>query len=75
MCDLCQEDTFSFYITFCRTHPDAVMVVSTEHKASFSPAEKALIRRMFPGRHIRWEQRSIPDHAHCHISSCGDGLS
>jgi hypothetical protein len=67
-CELCQTSAFPFLITFCRSHPDQILIVSTEHKPEFSEQEKGLIKKMFPDRTIRWEMRSIKDHAHAHIS-------
>lgn len=67
MCDLCDRDSFPFYLTFCRTHTSTPMVVSTKHKPDFSEQEKDMIRRVFPDKHVRFEMRSIKDHAHCHI--------
>ncbi len=72
MCDLCDHDSFPFYLTFCRTCQGGgkiPMVVSTEHKPHFSPEEKDMIKRMLPDRKIRWQQRKIKNHAHCHILS------
>ena len=65
MCDLC--GSFPFYLTFCRTHTDTPLVVSTTHKPKFSNEERDMIRRLFPDHNIRFEMRSIPGHAHCHI--------
>lgn len=64
-CDLC-EGKFRFYITTCRTCK-IPMIVSTDHKAEFSKNERRLIQAMFPGIRIRWRQRKIHDHAHCHL--------
>ena len=66
-CSLCDKGSFKFYVTFCRSHPDLPLVVSTSHKPEFSEEEKELIQKIFHGREIRWEQRTIKNHAHCHI--------
>lgn len=66
-CELCQVQEFPFLITFCKSHPDEILVVSTEHKKEFNKYEKELIRKMFPGEEIRWIMNSIKNHAHCHI--------
>jgi hypothetical protein len=66
-CSLCKHETFKFYITFCWSHPDSPMVVSTTHKPHFSEEEKNLIKKMFPDKRIRWEPGDIPEHAHAHI--------
>lgn len=66
-CPLCNKPTFKFYITFCRSHPDYPLIVSTIHKPEFSKEEKELIKKIFPNREIRWEMRSIPQHAHAHL--------
>lgn len=65
-CSLCDKESFSFYITFCRTC-NIPMLVSTVHKSNFSDEEKQLIKRMFPDRNVRYEMRSIKFHAHCHL--------
>jgi hypothetical protein len=72
-CDLCKTYDFPFLITFCKSHPDQILLVGLGHKPGFDEEEKKLIRRMFPERNIRWEQRSIKDHAHCHIA-CKTGF-
>lgn len=66
-CPLCGPARFPFYITFCSSHPDTPLVVSTEHREEFTSEQREMIERLFPGRRIRWEQRSIPEHAHCHV--------
>jgi hypothetical protein len=43
------------------------MLVLTEHRPYFTDEERALIRKMFPEKVIRWEMRQIPNHAHCHL--------
>lgn len=70
MCDLCDHDSFPFYLTFCCTCEGGgrvPMVVSTEHKPNFSEEEKDMIRRIFPDGRIRFRMRKIKDHAHCHV--------
>lgn len=71
MCDLCKlaeggTRGESFIITICNTCK-IPLIVSREHKAEFSAQEMLNIVAMFYGRKIRWEQRRILDHAHCHI--------
>jgi len=66
-CKLCKTKEFPFLITFCHTHPDSILMVSTEHKKEFNGKEKELIERMFPTHKIRWKMNSIPDHAHAHL--------
>ena len=65
MCELCELGE-GLKITICRTC-GVPMVVSCEHKPEFSTEERAMIERLFYGRGIRWEMRSIKNHAHCHI--------
>ncbi len=65
MCELC-EISDGFIITICRKC-GTPLVVSREHKSEFSLEEQFLINKMFSGRKKRWEMRTIPDHAHCHI--------
>ena len=48
------------------------MAVLKAHRSSFSDVEKDHIRAVFhrlstDGGIIDWEQRKIPDHAHCHL--------
>lgn len=66
-CELCEKDSFDFYITFCRSHPDEILIVATHHRPNFTAMETAKIRKMFQNRKIRWEMRSVKDHAHAHI--------
>lgn len=67
-CELCDlvNGKDGFIITMCHTC-NLPMIVSREHKDEFSEEEKALIKRMFPHSRIRWEQRRIKNHPHCHI--------
>ena len=65
MCELCLLEG-GLKITICRTC-GIPMVVSYDHKPGFSEAERELVKRIFPTREIRWEQRQIHNHAHCHI--------
>ncbi len=67
MCELCDKESFKFYITFCRTHKDMPMIVSTIHKPKFTEEEKEMIKKMFPNRKIIFEQQSIKTHAHAHL--------
>ena len=55
------------------------MAVLKAHRAQFTEEEKEHIRhllrlnrfkRQFNGEVIDWEQRRIPDHAHCHLRPC-----
>ena len=66
-CPLCEKESFSFYITLCRSHRRTPLIVSVEHKREFSEGEKNMIRAMFPDRHVRFKMRTIPDHAHAHL--------
>jgi len=43
------------------------MIVATKHKESFTVEEMQRLDLMFPDHHIRYEMRSIPDHAHAHV--------
>ncbi len=66
-CPLCDRASFPLYITFCDSHPSWPLIVSSAHKPSFNKDEQGLIGRLFSRRRIRWEMKSIQDHAHCHI--------
>ena len=69
MCDLCDlalEGGEGFIITICRTC-HIPMIVSRVHNTEFSKEEKQEIIMMFPSRKIRWTNREILDHAHCHL--------
>ena len=66
-CPLCDKESFKFYITFCRTHKNTPLIVSTKHKIDFTEEEKEKIKKMFPNRKVRFEMKSIMNHAHCHI--------
>ncbi|MDP6114959.1 MAG: hypothetical protein QGG53_24105, partial [Planctomycetota bacterium] len=66
-CPLCDQESFRFYITLCRSHKRTPLIVSVEHKQDFSQKEKDMILAMFPDRHVRFRQRTIEDHAHCHL--------
>jgi len=70
MCELCKlnNSTDGFILTICHTCGIPLMV-SREHRPEFAEWEKCFIASMFPGKKIRWEQRQIQDHAHCHILS------
>ncbi len=66
-CPLCNKKSFPFYITFCDTHCQTPLIVSCTHKKEFSMEEKYKIKKMFHGRNVRFEMRSLPLHAHAHI--------
>ena len=68
MCELCDLNSGEdgFILTMCSTC-NVPMVILREHRATFTEDEKARIGEMFRGAKIRWEQRKITDHAHCHI--------
>jgi len=67
-CDLCKlaQSNGGFVITICKTC-GIPLVVSRYHRAEFTGAEKEMIKQIFNGTRIRWGQRSIIDHASCHI--------
>lgn len=64
-CDLCALSD-GFTMAICRKC-NIPMVVLRAHRAEFTETEKARIRSLFPEKRIRWEMRSIHDHAHCHL--------
>lgn len=66
MCDLCELKGCKYKLVTCNTC-NIPMIVSVDHKPSFSEEEKKEIKRMFPRMKIRWNQRKIKDHAHCHL--------
>ena len=68
-CELCQVREFPFLLNFCKSHPNQLLVVGTEHRLEFTKTEKDLIKEMFPGNlyDIRWTMEKIPDHCHCHV--------
>ena len=70
MCRLCElnNGTGGFILTICDTCK-VLLVVLREHRAEFTEEERQRIHSLFPGSKIRWEQRQIQDHAHCHILS------
>lgn len=43
------------------------MIVATKHKEAFSVEEMQRLERMFPDHPIRFEMRSLPEHAHAHV--------
>lgn len=73
-CVLCEmkESRLQFLITSCVScdekyggiHP---IIISFEHRPEFTDEEKKFIQAIFLNRNIRWERRSIPNHAHAHI--------
>ncbi len=66
LCDLSQNEKDGFIITVCKTC-GVPLIVAHNHREEFTPEEKELIQDMFPEYRIRWEQRKIKDHAHCHL--------
>tara|TARA_Y100000310_G_scaffold16976_1_gene16866 strand:- start:832 stop:1104 length:273 start_codon:yes stop_codon:yes gene_type:complete len=72
-CPLCDDESFSFYITLCKSHKCTPMIVSVEHNAEFTAEEKDMILWMFPDRHVRFKMRTIHDHAHCHLELQKEG--
>jgi len=79
-CELCnpQKETegvfdlpegFEFNVFRCRTHHEFMIV--SRHHGGWEPGEKEMAEKLrdilFPGKEIRWEMRSVPDHAHCHV--------
>lgn len=72
-CPLCDKESFSFYITYCKSHPDTPLVVSTKHEPKFSQSEKDIINRMFSEHfNVRFEMRSILDHSHAHLEKLNE---
>ena len=65
-CCLCDLKGSFLRVTVCKTC-GVPMLVHTDHRAEFTDMEKRLIEVMFPGAKIRWRQRKIHDHAHCHL--------
>ena len=65
MCRLCDCEG-CFYVTIC-DKCGVPIVILTAHRAEFTEGEKDKIRSIFPRNKIRWEMRSITDHAHAHI--------
>lgn len=66
-CPLCDRESFRFYITLCRSHRRTPLIVSVEHRPDFTEGEQEMILAMFPDRHVRFEMKSLPEHAHCHL--------
>ncbi len=66
-CPLCDKKSFKLYITFCKTHTDTPLIVSTEHKSKWTEEEERMIKNLFPNRKIRWSMQSLPNHVHCHL--------
>ncbi len=68
-CPLCERQRRIvgwFWITLCQNCYQP-MLVSSEHKPEFSEQEKEDIKKLFPNSEVRFEQRKIKNHAHCHI--------
>jgi len=65
-CCLCDLKGSFLRVTIC-SHCGLLMLVHEDHRAEFTRAERAMIRMMFPRVKIRWRQRKIHDHAHCHL--------
>ncbi len=61
---------FDFNVFRCRAHHDFMIV--SKHHGEWGPHERQLIEILagilFPGKQIRWEQQSITDHPHVHIT-------
>ncbi len=68
MCELCDLNNSKdgFIVTHCKTCGD-ILVVLREHREGFTEKEIAEISSLFPHKPIRWKEREIFDHAHCHI--------
>lgn len=73
MCRLCElaeggtrGEREGFIITICESC-QIPLIVSREHKSQFNREDMEKIELMFPNHRIRWGQRTIRDHAHCHI--------
>ena len=68
MCELCclSDSKDGFIITICNTC-GIPLICLREHRADFTNEEVDKINKLFPNREIRWEQRSIKNHAHCHL--------
>ena len=73
-CELCDtidwEEGEIFKVVECKTC-HIPMFVLREHR-QFTELEKTFIhyyfaRKYYPDKIIRWEQRRIKDHAHCHF--------
>ncbi len=67
-CDLCKlaQGNEGFVITICKTC-EIPLVVSRYHRKEFTESEKDMLKKFFNGTRIRWGQRSIQNHAHCHV--------
>lgn len=80
MCELCnpKRETewiddlptgFNFNVFRCRAHHEFMIV--SKHHGQWGSGEREKVKKLrdilFPGRDIRWEQRSIKDHPHVHI--------
>ena len=67
-CELCKlaQGNEGFVITICKTC-GIPLVIGRYHRVEFTSAEKEMIKQIFNGTRIRWGQRSIQNHAHCHV--------
>jgi hypothetical protein len=65
----------AFLVGACPDQPECALVALRQHRPEFMEDEKAWIElfvsQEFPGWVIRWEMRSLPGHAHCHIEPPG----
>lgn len=81
MCPLCDPQRltewiddipagFDFWVFRCQTHGEFMIV--SKHHGEWYPWETTLVEMLrdilFPGKGIRWEQASIKDHPHAHIT-------
>ena len=66
MCQLCDLNNSNdgFILTICNTC-GVPLIAGREHRAQFTEEEVGKIKVMFGN--VRWEQRKILDHAHCHL--------
>lgn len=75
-CDLCDinadygylmsQDNPYLILCICKTCK-IPMVIAGGHRPNFTTKEREVIMEAFLGKKIRWEMRSLKDHAHCHI--------
>lgn len=78
-CELCRRENISeiiyedteFWITYCKLHPDQVLIVSQRHESEFTSCQKEWIKYFVKTRWkkatIRWKMRAYKDHAHCYV--------
>lgn len=67
----CDLEDVTLSITFCREHPDQILVSTVDHRDEFTQTEINTIQKLaktISGR-VRWVRNSIPDHAHIHIDT------